>query len=183
MLQGKGCPFFLHILTLKQGDFWMSCWGLRGRSVLVYPSDLLQVSSLLINRYRTSLFHKFFQHLHFYWPLFSKWSDPYWQMGSGSCYDVERSGWLTSFFLCVFFFLLLQGLHMQHRMQGEASRRSGDVTSTMMLTPTRMPTTWVKTEISCDNVFNQNFVLLHGWTRVPQTARYTPVGELLHSNL
>lgn len=68
---------------------------------------------------------------------------PRWADESGSCYDVEESGWLRSFFLFFFFvfFFPLQGLQTQHRMQGEASRRSGEVTSTMMLTPTRMPTT------------------------------------------
>lgn len=60
----------------------------------------------------------------------------------GSRYDVEESGWLRSFFLFFFLFLALQGLQMQHSMQGEAKRRSGDVTSTTILTPTRIPTTW-----------------------------------------
>ena len=65
-----------------------------------------------------------------------------WADERGSCYDVEESGWLRSSFLFFFFFFPLQGLQTQHRMQGEASRRSGEVTSTMMLTPTRIPTTW-----------------------------------------
>lgn len=56
---------------------------------------------------------------------------------------MEESGWFRSFFL--FFFLFFcwarQGLQTQQRMQGEAKRRSGDVTSTTILTPTRMPTT------------------------------------------
>lgn len=63
----------------------------------------------------------------------------------GRSYDVEESGWLRSFFPFVFFldfFFPLQGLQMQHRMQGEARRRSGEVTNTMRLTPTRIPTTW-----------------------------------------
>lgn len=64
-----------------------------------------------------------------------------WADERGNCYDVEESGWLRSFFLFFFFFFPLQGLQTQHRMQGEASRRSGEVTSTMMLTPTRIPTT------------------------------------------
>lgn len=67
--------------------------------------------------------------------VFPRWADD-----GGSCYDVEESGWLRSFFL-LFFFLALQGLQMQHSMQGEAKRRSGDVTSTTILTPTRIPTT------------------------------------------
>ncbi|TNN77993.1 Nucleotide-binding oligomerization domain-containing protein 1 [Liparis tanakae] len=63
-----------------------------------------------------------------------------------SCYDVEKSGCsffniLIFFFFVFFFFFTLQGLQTQHRMHGEASKRSGDVTSTMMLTPTRIPTT------------------------------------------
>lgn len=57
-----------------------------------------------------------------------------------SCY-VEESAGLNSFFL-FFFFFTLQGLQRQHRMHGEASKRSGEVISITMLTPTKIPATW-----------------------------------------
>jgi len=56
-------------------------------------------------------------------------------------YAVESDGFLSLLFFFLVFFLAWQGLHTQHRMQGEASSSSGDVTSTMMLTPTSIPTT------------------------------------------
>lgn len=57
-------------------------------------------------------------------------------------YAVESDGFLSILFFFFLVFLAWQGLHTQHRIQGEASSSSGDVTSTMMLTPTSIPTTW-----------------------------------------
>lgn len=54
---------------------------------------------------------------------------------------MEESDWSASLCLFLLFFFPLHVLQTQHRMQGEASSRSGEVTSTMMLTPTSIPTT------------------------------------------